>query len=132
MPPYRSSQRNPSPTALTMDWRTLPAPPHLGREDWACMLPPLGDDDSSFDDIQVDTLPPFSYGPLDSRHCEIRILHLYGTSGPNSDGSVPTALLRHESLDTKPPYIALSYVWGESDPTSVSVGCETMKRDVMV
>ena len=70
------------------------------------MLPPLGgDDNSSFDDI--DALPPFVYKPLSSHQREIRILYLYGSR--NSDG-IPTALLNHESLDARPPYIALSYV----------------------
>ncbi|KUJ08181.1 HET-domain-containing protein [Mollisia scopiformis] len=52
----------------------------------------------------------YHYAPLDGNRTSIRLLRLL----PTADDSEPLRCsLFHTTLETAPPYIALSYVWGE-------------------
>ncbi|KAF3761751.1 hypothetical protein M406DRAFT_19732, partial [Cryphonectria parasitica EP155] len=56
----------------------------------------------------------FKYLPLDHKKSEIRLLTLI----PSSDPCGPIhCSLNHASLDDEPPFEALSYVWGPTNPT---------------
>lgn len=95
-----------------MDWASLPDPTHLPPGDWGNSL-----DDGEFHPIKqpaagdIDSPPAFIYHPLNSRKREIRIIYLRGSPCGND---VPTGIVKHESLNDKPHYVALSYVWGDA------------------
>ncbi|RYP57205.1 hypothetical protein DL769_009630 [Monosporascus sp. CRB-8-3] len=60
----------------------------------------------------------FDYKPLDAER-EIRLLRVQtlavgAAEGEKSDGQLITSTLLHASLDSCPPYMALSYVWGDA------------------
>ncbi len=56
----------------------------------------------------------YQYQPLDADDEDIRILILL--SSEDTDSDIRCQLI-HESLKTNPPYIALSYTWGDSNPS---------------
>ncbi|KAK5657614.1 hypothetical protein OQA88_3193, partial [Cercophora sp. LCS_1] len=90
-----------------MDWGSLPTPSHLPSGDWGN---PLDDEDHS-EPKDINDAAPFRYSPIQSREREIRILYLRGSHGGNG---IPTGVLKDQYLHSKPEYIALSYVWGDS------------------
>jgi hypothetical protein len=89
-----------------MDWASVPNPSHLPVGDWGNPL----DGPPQYEPSDIGQVPPLRYLPLQTQEREIRILYLRGSYGGNN---IPSGTLRHESLDSKPRYIALSYVWGD-------------------
>ncbi|KAF2032104.1 HET-domain-containing protein [Setomelanomma holmii] len=68
---------------------------------------------------------PYTYQPLDrsKRQFRLFILHLVQEKAKN-DASTSSCLAVHcdltiHNIDSAPPYIALSYVWGDTSPTQV-------------
>jgi hypothetical protein len=69
--------------------------------------------------ILLDT-PDFEYSSLAEKRREIRILYLHASVTAitaNGPERVASGILRHVSLDDKPTFVALSYVWGSSAGT---------------
>ncbi|KAK0624057.1 heterokaryon incompatibility protein-domain-containing protein [Immersiella caudata] len=93
-----------------MDWASLPNPSHLPAGDLGNPLDGLPSEEPG----DIDQVPSFRYLPLQTQTREIRILYLRGSHGENN---TPAGTLRHESLDSKPQYLALSYVWGDQKET---------------
>ncbi|MCJ1471782.1 hypothetical protein MMC13_000423 [Lambiella insularis] len=66
------------------------------------------------------TLPSLEYKKLDPRFNEIRLLRIVSESEPT--GTIPqrpiSCYLEHVSMDTLLEYTALSYAWGESEPSA--------------
>jgi hypothetical protein len=62
----------------------------------------------------LNTQDRYVYGPLDSSRHEIRLLSLHPSA--NSDSEI-RCTLSTASLDETPEYYALSYVWGNLQPT---------------
>lgn len=60
--------------------------------------------------VDSHTVESFQYHPLDPSKNEIRLLRI--SPALNSDGPIRCHLF-HTSLDTAPPYQALSYAWGD-------------------
>ncbi|KAI1769393.1 heterokaryon incompatibility protein-domain-containing protein [Hypoxylon sp. FL1150] len=69
------------------------------------------------------------YAPLSRENREFRLAHFCQAHGESSkDGDAPIALeLKQLSMNNKPTYRALSYVWGSSDQTvDIEVNGETL------
>ena len=70
------------------------------------------------------TQQPYQYEPLSSSQSSIRLLRLH----PSPDRSWPIrCTLFHSTLEEAPPYVALSYAWGDAaGPSLILVGTETV------
>ena len=66
----------------------------------------------------------YSYRPLDNTRNEIRLFALASGLNPHV-----TIMVVHVSLDEKPQYEALSYVWGDPAITEPIIVCEWRLQD---